>query len=208
MGETIFCEEELKQRALKALEKTNDPVEKLRYQCLARGAAGIKQLGRAFLIMDDSGNKKLDLAEFTKGLRDFGLKISDEDAKAVFNKLDKDSTGSLDFDEFIAALRPPMSNARVKLIEAAFAKFDKSGDGKVTSKDLIAAYDFSKNKLFQTGQKTKEQICDMFLSNFEIGGHRDGVVTKQEFFNYYAGISASIDSDAYFDLMMRNSWKL
>ena len=31
-------------------------------------------------------------------------------------------------------------------------------------------------------------------------------VTLEEFMSYYASIGCSIDNDAYFDLMMRNSW--
>lgn len=33
-------------------------------------------------------------------------------------------------------------------------------------------------------------------------------VTTEEFMNYYAGVSASIDTDVYFIIMMKNAWKL
>lgn len=36
--------------------------------------------------MDDDGNKALSLEEFTKGLADTGLEVSDEEAEEMFNR--------------------------------------------------------------------------------------------------------------------------
>ena len=36
----------------------------------------------------------------------------------------------------------------------------------------------------------------------------DHIVTKEEFEEYYNNISASIDNDQYFELMMNNAWKI
>jgi hypothetical protein len=37
---------------------------------------------------------------------------------------------------------------------------------------------------------------------------RDGIVTFDEFVDYYGDVSASIDSDDYFAEMMVSAWKL
>lgn len=39
-------------------------------------------------------------------------------------------------------------------------------------------------------------------------GAPDHVVTKEEFEEYYNNISASVDNDQYFELMMNNAWKI
>lgn len=36
----------------------------------------------------------------------------------------------------------------------------------------------------------------------------DGLVTMEEFIEYYTNISCSIDNDSYFDLMISNAWDL
>lgn len=36
----------------------------------------------------------------------------------------------------------------------------------------------------------------------------DGVITLEEFMDYYGFISASIDNDQYFELMMNNCWRM
>ena len=36
----------------------------------------------------------------------------------------------------------------------------------------------------------------------------DGIVTLDEFNEYFRDVSASIDDDAYFELMMKNAWKI
>ena len=36
----------------------------------------------------------------------------------------------------------------------------------------------------------------------------DGIVTFEEFCDYFRDVSASVDEDAYFEVMMKNAWKL
>lgn len=45
------------------------------------------------------------MREFMKGCQDFGVDLTKEEIKEVFEVLDKDESGCIDFDEFLEALR-------------------------------------------------------------------------------------------------------
>lgn len=202
-------EAEMVEKVKRQIVMVKDPVEKLRLLCLSRGTTGILGLGRIFRRMDDDGNKSLNLEEFTEGMNDTGMGLSAEETKTLFDLFDKDGSGGIDMNEFLLAVRPPMSKSRLKVIDESFKKLDKSGDGVITIDDLRGVYSVKMNPRYMSGEETEEQILNKFLNNFEKDDNsRDGKVTEEEFVNYYSGISASIDNDAYFDLMMRQSYKL
>jgi Ca2+-binding EF-hand superfamily protein len=88
------------------------------------------------------------------------------------------------------------------MVMAAYNVLDKDGSGQVTIADIEAAYDTSKHP--DSGIKTNEEILMDFMSVWETH-KKDGIVTIEEFEDYYKDISASIDGDDYFELMIRNA---
>ncbi|KAF6028731.1 hypothetical protein EB796_012963 [Bugula neritina] len=199
----------IKKRSRDKLVTSRDPIERLRLKCQERGGAGgIRGLSRTFRIFDDDGNKMLNFDEFSTGLNDYGLfDISIDEKRAIFAAFDKDKSGQISFNEFLERIRPPMSQRRLGLVAAAFSKLDITGDGKITVEDLAGVYNARKHPKYMNGEWTEKQVKLEFLKNFD-AGNKDGTVEKHEFFSYYAGVSASIDQDPYFDLMMRNSYNL
>lgn len=199
-------EEEMMSNAKRQLAQATDPVEKLRLLCLSRGSSGIMGMGKVFRRMDDDGSHNLNMEEFSKGITETGLQLNEEDTKKLFNAFDKDGSGSVNYDEFLVAIRPKMNDRRKKLVDVAFDKLDKTDDGVVTLEDLKGVYSVTNHPKYQSGEMTEEDILNTVLKKFENNTSIDGKVTRDEFYDYYSAISASIDHDAYFDLMMRNAW--
>ncbi len=58
-----------------------------------------------FRIMDDDGNRKLNLDEFRKGVQEYGLNFSKSEIEDLFRLIDIDRNGNIDYEEFLRKLR-------------------------------------------------------------------------------------------------------
>lgn len=183
-------------------------VDKIKEKIVARGGVnGIKGFARLLAIMDDSGDKKLSKDEMMYGLRDYGLTVSKTELEQLFLLFDRDRNGFIDVDEFLIGIRGDLNDRRKRLVKMAFDILDTDGSGFITVDEMNEKYDVSCNPEVQQGKITADEAMQRFMKQWDrLDG--DGMVSVEEFEDYYKGVSSSIDDDDYFELMIRNAWRI
>eukprot|EP00940_MAST-03C_sp_MAST-3C-sp2_P000331 g331.t1 len=171
-----------------------------------RGGVGIRGLGRTFRMMDEAGDGLLDRADFKYGIRDCGIDLTEEEFSILLQLFDANGDGFISFGEFLSTIRGPMTKKRQLFVDLAYDVLDKDKSGAVNLKDIESAYDVSKHPAVLSGEQSEKSAMREFLATWD--KNADGVVTQREFREYYADISAGIEDDDYFELMMRNVWHL
>lgn len=172
-----------------------------------RGSMEIRSLGRIFRALDDNRNRMVDKRELVDGLKDFGIMLNDDEATILYGAFDRDSNGQIIFDELLRVLRGDLSDNRLSFIRKAYAKLDANSDGVVKLDDVARLYDASHHPDVVERGAPVEQVYAKFMSLWDTQV-ADGVVTFDEFCDYYRDVSCSIDTDEYFGVMMTNAWKL
>lgn len=188
---------------------TGDPlVDGIRRKILQRvGADGFVGLQRSFRTMDTNRDQQLDKAELATGLQRIGITLTPAELAVVMKRCDRSGNGTVSVGEFCRVVRGPVrSQARINILLEAFQRLDQSGDGVVSINELQSKYDTSRHPAVVGGRKTAEQVLIEFISDWD--QNRDGKVTAEEWMDYYANISATIDNDQYFELMIRNAWHI
>lgn len=93
------------------------------------------------------------------------------------------------------------------MIDKAFLKFDKDGSGFIEASDLKGIYSAQIHPKVISGQMTEDEVFLEFLAHFG-DRNRDGKIQRDEWNDYYAAVSASIDNDDHFVQLMCTAWKL
>jgi Ca2+-binding EF-hand superfamily protein len=174
----------------------------------ARGGSGIVGISRNFRIIDVDRSGHLNRVEFGRAIALFRAGLSEAEADALFKKYDSDKSGSISIDEYLKGMRGKISKTRLALVNRIYATMDADRSGVLTVEDMKLRYNAKGNPDVQSKKKTEEQVLTEFLNTFEgEGGERgDGQVTRQEFVDYYVGVSSNIDSDDHFLMLICNVW--
>mmetsp|Transcript_9390 Transcript_9390/g.13004 ORF Transcript_9390/g.13004 Transcript_9390/m.13004 type:complete len:528 (+) Transcript_9390:39-1622(+) len=197
------------------MESSGDPVlDSLRSQLLSHGASGISGLARKFRIMDDDGSGSLSWPEFEKGMKELKMCfLSPAALKHLFKYFDDDDSGSISFDEFMVGVRGVLNSRRKAMVRMAFDVLDADNSGSIDLNDIKGVFNGKSHPDFLAGSRSEDEILQDFLGSFARNKKdktaRDEIrILPKDFEDYYANISASIDSDDYFELMIRNAWHI
>ena len=85
--------------------------------------------------------------------------------------------------------------------------FDKEGRGEIYSKDLIKYFNSLAHPAVRNRQMSEQQAFLEFISFFS-DYKNDGSIAREEWNDYYASVSASIEVDDHFAQLIKMQWKL
>eukprot|EP00747_Dinoflagellata_sp_TGD_P179926 gnl/TRDRNA2_/TRDRNA2_31542_c0_seq2.p1 gnl/TRDRNA2_/TRDRNA2_31542_c0~~gnl/TRDRNA2_/TRDRNA2_31542_c0_seq2.p1 ORF type:complete len:842 (+),score=143.30 gnl/TRDRNA2_/TRDRNA2_31542_c0_seq2:51-2576(+) len=193
-------------------DKAKICIAKMR-EVLSRRVGGfptMKAIFAQYRVVDRDRSGKLSREEFNMALdtlfKAYRVTFSIAEKNTLFQYFDKDNSGNVSYDEYMRAVRGDMNKFRLKWVKQAFDILDRDGNGIVTMNDIAHSYDVSTNPSVKAEDMSANDAYALFMKNYDTS--KDGVVTFDEFVENYQWVSASIEDDAYFELMMRNAWRI
>lgn len=176
----------------------------------AGGFESMKSMGSQFRIMDRDKTGQLSKEEFNTALdilfAGYNIKFTPAEKVSLFQKFDYDNSGTVDYNEFTRGIRGDMNDFRKDWVKQAFSLFDRDSSGVVSTAEMGGIYDVSQNPAVKSGKVHPDDALHAFMQHFD--ANSDGSITFAEFLENYQWVSASIDDDDYFELMMRNAWHI
>jgi len=176
----------------------------------AGGMESCKAMVSQFNIIDRDHTGSLTKEEFNIALdilfSAYNVKFSQAERNSLFQMFDYDQSGQVDYNEFTRGVRGDMNDFRRDFVRQAFAILDADKSGIVDATDIGRNYDVSQNPAVQSGKVSPQDAIKQFMQHYD--ANHDGKVTEEEFIESYQWISASIENDDYFELMIRNAWHI
>ncbi|PWV00200.1 hypothetical protein TcG_02657 [Trypanosoma cruzi] len=172
----------------------------------ASGANGIRALSRSLGIAVDAGGKLVDKTTFVECLKSNDVPLDKEDVEAIMSVLDRTGDGMLDPVDFIAALRQELTPVKRTWIIRLWYTFRQNTNGTIFIEDLVNAFNPAGHPSVLSGERSEKEVREEFQGTFNTTTNPDGVLTRQEFEQYYSCVAGSCLDDASFVALLRGVW--
>ncbi|KAH7831993.1 putative calcyphosin [Monocercomonoides exilis] len=192
------------------------------------GAKGFVGLYRAMRMKDPKGTMLIEEEDFGWSIRDIcSNTFSKEEIAALFDYLDrsggyidesdevqkKPAIGKVNYAVLLSELAPPMENSRKSVVKNVFQAIDSDGDGVVAAEELKRCFTASSlDSRVARGESSGADNWREFISNFDFAtsdkeNAGDILINWDQFEWYYRLISAGIEDDSHFQLLLWSSWR-
>eukprot|EP01137_Pigoraptor_chileana_P007157 Opistho-2@52374 len=174
------------------------------------GYQALADLKRALSSLDRNRSGMLDKGDLMRSvvqmLNSFGVYLSPSHIEDLCPYFERTGDGRMRYDEFIDAVCGPMHPHRVALVKMAFDSLDTERTGAVTLAHVGGQYDVSHHPRVRSQQIRPRDASLELMRVFDKSAEQ--LVSFDEFLGFYRWISPNIDSDEYFEFMMRSAWHI
>jgi Ca2+-binding EF-hand superfamily protein len=192
------------------INKVQSAVSLFKTKLIAKGIRGLLSLYRLFCLSDELQSGTLNFNDFNKDIRERKIGVNSSDVQEIFNAFDIDRTKRVHYNKLMKTVRGEMNDYRKMLVKRAFDRLDLSESEIVEIKDIKAMYNPLKHPAVIEGRKTEDEVLQEFLETFELHHEIYGSkgVSEEEFVEYYNYVSATVESDEYFENIVSSVWNL
>ena len=192
-------------------------IKKLRNLLANRGMKSIFIIQRMLYIYDKNQSEEIPFEKLCDIFEIYNINIAREEIFEFFEFLDKEHKGIIKYNDLIMILINNVNENRIILIQNLFDKIRK-GKEYILLNDIKKYFNPNKYPDVLEQKKTSDEIAFDFIDSLEIFKEYNinlknesiinGIMTYNDFENYFKEISLSIIDDKIFDYIINFCWEV
>ena len=192
-------------------------IKKLRNLLANRGMKSIFIIQRMLYIYDKNQSGEIPFEKLCDIFEIYNINIAREEIFEFFEFLDKEHKGLIKYNDLIMILINNINENRIILIQNLFDKIRK-GKEYILLNDIKKYFNPDKYPDVLEQKKTSDEIAFDFIDSLEIFKEYNinlknesiinGIMTYNDFENYFKEISLSINDDKIFDYIINFCWEV
>lgn len=169
-----------------------------------KGIYGVGELVKLFKKFDTNKDSRLDRHEVQWVLKQNGHDLSPSEFERLFKYFDANNDGAISIAELLYGIRGGLSESRQAIVADAWSRI--APKGLIAANDFAGAFNVASVPEYAAGRVSKADVLQELMNAVDLND--DGVISADEFKDFYTSLSPSFSDDTQFRKFVHNSWGL